>query len=402
MACKAHNSSAEIRIRTWARLAGPVGCVLAALAFAGDASAGLPSVAALTDTATQARQSAPGALAPVSESAAGAATAERKSATPIAGATSDAIESVQSVAGPVAEGAKAIAYAPSSDAAGAGSALAPGVRAVEHAVARAAGVTQAVSASTESAAKALRPLVAQSSQSAGALLTAASTASRGLGSAVSEAGSASRSALRPAVAAIAGSPAPLAPVGLPIRPGRVLRSSPNAEHSGGGSVQSPAARAAPLMPAAFGDRPDLHGGPPASALADGSLASPPLIAPSSPFAADVEGAEGLGAAQSGLQSSLFPLQPGPSGAAHRSIGPTREARSARASASWRPAFGRAPVPMPSGVPGSAAGAFGVAFLVLLTLAGLLLLGVPSAIRRLQLAAEPRLATAFALIPERPG
>jgi hypothetical protein len=58
--------------------------------------------------------------------------------------------------------------------------------------------------------------------------------------------------------------------------------------------------------------------------------------------------------------------------------------------------------MPGGVPASAAGAFGAAVAVLLALAGLLLLQVPPALRRLRLSAAPWLGAAFVLIPERPG
>jgi hypothetical protein len=60
-----------------------------------------------------------------------------------------------------------------------------------------------------------------------------------------------------------------------------------------------------------------------------------------------------------------------------------------------------PGPSPGGVSGSAAG-FGVAFLILLTLAGLLALGPPGAVHRLRLAAEPLGAAPFVLIPEHPG
>ena len=61
-----------------------------------------------------------------------------------------------------------------------------------------------------------------------------------------------------------------------------------------------------------------------------------------------------------------------------------------------------PSPSPGGVvSGSAAGA-GVGFLILLTLAGLLALGPPGALRRLRLAAEPLGAAPFVLIPEHPG
>jgi outer membrane biosynthesis protein TonB len=58
---------------------------------------------------------------------------------------------------------------------------------------------------------------------------------------------------------------------------------------------------------------------------------------------------------------------------------------------------------PSGASGgSAMGASGLALSGFLTLAGLLLLGAPRAMRRLRLSCEPWLTACFVLIPERPG
>jgi hypothetical protein len=61
-----------------------------------------------------------------------------------------------------------------------------------------------------------------------------------------------------------------------------------------------------------------------------------------------------------------------------------------------------PGPAPSGASGSAAGATGLALSGFLTLAGLLLLGAPRAMRRLRLSCKPLLTACFVLIPERPG
>ncbi len=61
-----------------------------------------------------------------------------------------------------------------------------------------------------------------------------------------------------------------------------------------------------------------------------------------------------------------------------------------------------PTPAPSGVSGSAAGSSGVALSGFLTLAGLLLLGAPRAMRRLRLSCQPWRTACFVLIPERPG
>lgn len=74
------------------------------------------------------------------------------------------------------------------------------------------------------------------------------------------------------------------------------------------------------------------------------------------------------------------------------------------------AMGNAPVgPAPGPAPGGASGASvgggapgGVALSIFLTLAGLLLLGGPRAMRRLRLSCEPWLTACFVLIPERPG
>jgi outer membrane biosynthesis protein TonB len=73
------------------------------------------------------------------------------------------------------------------------------------------------------------------------------------------------------------------------------------------------------------------------------------------------------------------------------------------SAVVRPPAGPAPGPAPSGVSGgSSAGASGLALSAYLTLAGLLLLGGPRAMRRLRLSCEQWRAACFVLIPERPG
>jgi hypothetical protein len=74
------------------------------------------------------------------------------------------------------------------------------------------------------------------------------------------------------------------------------------------------------------------------------------------------------------------------------------------------AMGNAPIsPAPGPAPGGASGASvgggapgGVALSIFLTLAGLLLLGGPRAMRRLRLSCEPWLTACFVLIPERPG
>jgi outer membrane biosynthesis protein TonB len=63
----------------------------------------------------------------------------------------------------------------------------------------------------------------------------------------------------------------------------------------------------------------------------------------------------------------------------------------------------APAPAPSSaVGGSAAGGSGVALSGFFTLAGLLLLAAPRALRRLRLSDQPWLTAFFVLIPERPG
>lgn len=65
--------------------------------------------------------------------------------------------------------------------------------------------------------------------------------------------------------------------------------------------------------------------------------------------------------------------------------------------------GPGPGPAPSGASGgSAVGATGLALSGFLTLAGLLMLGGPRAMRRLRLSCEPWLTACFVLIPERPG
>lgn len=65
----------------------------------------------------------------------------------------------------------------------------------------------------------------------------------------------------------------------------------------------------------------------------------------------------------------------------------------------------APEPAPGGASGAAVGGGapgGVALSIFLTLAGLLLLGGPRAMRRLRLSCQPWLTACFVLIPERPG
>jgi hypothetical protein len=72
------------------------------------------------------------------------------------------------------------------------------------------------------------------------------------------------------------------------------------------------------------------------------------------------------------------------------------------SAAASPPVSPGPGPAPSGASGSAAGATGLALSGFLTLAGLLLLGAPRAMRRLRLSCRPLLTACFVLIPERPG
>jgi hypothetical protein len=67
-----------------------------------------------------------------------------------------------------------------------------------------------------------------------------------------------------------------------------------------------------------------------------------------------------------------------------------------------PPVGPAPGPAPGGASGSSAAASGLALSGFLTLAGLLLLGAPRAMRRLRLSCEPWRTACFVLIPERPG
>jgi len=72
------------------------------------------------------------------------------------------------------------------------------------------------------------------------------------------------------------------------------------------------------------------------------------------------------------------------------------------SAVANPPVSPGPSPAPSGASGAAAGGSGLALSGFLTLAGLLLLGAPRAMRRLRLSCEPWLTACFVLIPERPG
>jgi hypothetical protein len=68
-----------------------------------------------------------------------------------------------------------------------------------------------------------------------------------------------------------------------------------------------------------------------------------------------------------------------------------------------PPVSPAPSAPPSGSSGAAAaGGSGLALSGFLTLAGLLLLAAPRAMRRLRLSSQPWLTACFALIPERPG
>jgi hypothetical protein len=61
-----------------------------------------------------------------------------------------------------------------------------------------------------------------------------------------------------------------------------------------------------------------------------------------------------------------------------------------------------PFPLPAGSAGAVASVAGIASSIFLTLAGLLLLGVLPAMRRLRLASEPWRVAPLVLIPERPG
>jgi hypothetical protein len=64
--------------------------------------------------------------------------------------------------------------------------------------------------------------------------------------------------------------------------------------------------------------------------------------------------------------------------------------------------GRTVIPPPGPTPGGAIGGSGIALSGFFTLAGLLLLAAPLAMRRLRLSCQPWLTAFFVLIPERPG
>jgi hypothetical protein len=98
---------------------------------------------------------------------------------------------------------------------------------------------------------------------------------------------------------------------------------------------------------------------------------------------------GLGATAASVAASAGPP---PTGGGHGGSGP--------GSPPVNPAPG--PTPAPSGASGSAAGSSGIALSGFLTLAGLLLLGAPRAMRRLRLSCQPWRTACFVLIPERPG
>jgi hypothetical protein len=104
----------------------------------------------------------------------------------------------------------------------------------------------------------------------------------------------------------------------------------------------------------------------------------------------------LSAAPTGLQATAASVAASagspPTGGGHGGPGP--------GSPPVNPAPG--PTPAPSGASGSAAGSSGIALSGFLTLAGLLLLGAPRAMRRLRLSFQPWLTACFVLIPERPG
>ncbi|MCW3056685.1 MAG: hypothetical protein JWO21_654 [Solirubrobacterales bacterium] len=401
MAGKPHNGSAEIAIRTPARLAGALAGVLSALAFAGTASATVPAAVELAGTAAQSAQRATSAVAPVSEAAAGATDAARSSV-PSAGVAS-AVEAVPSTDARLAEASRPAA-GPATEAAGV--VLPPiakaGVQTVEHPLASASGGIADVGAGGESARKAV-PLVTVTSKGAGALLAVAANGSQRVESAVTGAASALQSAARPVAAAAVGSsssfPTPTAgltvlrELGIPTSDGALVRG--RAAHSGiggAGSLQRPATAVAPGPPRSA----------PASAGSDAGRATSLSTLAYGTLTGLQERAEGLGAPRVLVPSRLLGPAPWSSGAAGTSVGATHQVSAARVSGRSRAPLGTAPVPMPGGVPASAAGGFGAAVALLLALAGLLLLAVPRALRRLRLSAAPWLGAAFVLIPERPG
>jgi hypothetical protein len=123
---------------------------------------------------------------------------------------------------------------------------------------------------------------------------------------------------------------------------------------------------------------------------------------------------GLGGFQAGgcgpaLFGTQILLSPSPDGLDDETVGSRATATDASAdgdhdgsTADYRPAQ-QAPGPGPGGASGgSAVGGSGVACSSCQTLAGLLRLGGPRAMRRLRLSCEPWLTACFVLIPERPG
>ncbi|MEA2199460.1 MAG: hypothetical protein QOI89_56 [Solirubrobacteraceae bacterium] len=401
MAGKAHNGSAENATRTRACLAGALACVLSALAFAANASATVPSAVDLARTAAQSAQSATSVVAPASQ----AATDAARSSVPSAGVPS-AVEPVSGTDPRLAEAGRAIRPAAGPATEAAGGVLPPiakaSVQAVEHPLADASGAIADVAAGGESARKAA-PLVTVTSNGVGALLAVVANGSQRVESAVTGAASTLHGAVRGVAVMVDGSSSsfPTPTAGLTVPRGRGLPSSDGA-HGRGRAAQSGLGGAASLQRPAKA----VPSAPPGSAPASAGSYADRAAALSKPAPETLAGleepADGLRAPRFQAPSRLLRPAPWSSAAAGTSARATHQVRGAHGTGRSRAPLGSVPVPMPGGVPASAAGAFGAAVAVLLALAGLLLLAVPRALRRLRLSAAPWLGAAFVLIPERPG
>jgi hypothetical protein len=226
----------------------------------------------------------------------------------------------------------------------------------------------------------------------------------------------------------AGQPAEVPPAGKDPPGGTVTTKAPEGKLSPPASAPHDAAtphdaasEAAPEVPSALSDAPATAptvGGPRRPSAT--SAAAPTSVGAPAGMTVARRGGDlrcelsALGGRMSdnctsGWSGTQRLLSTSPTGSAAAAASFVAATRGAPAGADHDPsAVGRPPVsPTPGPAPGGASGAsaMGGSALALsgfLTLAGLLLLGAPRAMRRLRLSCQPRLTACFVLIPERPG
>jgi len=397
-----------------ARLTGAIGSLTTAGVSAATAAAPVGEAATLAlgappDPATSATTPAPGAaVTPLAKAPIPSAAGADGGGPTLAKATTQGAAATITPLGKALAPSAGHVLAPVSNAPT--RALAPTVQRVGGLASATSGLIHQETSSSEASANALATVVKGAVATAAGISTLPSTVGENLISAPQGA----PAALRGAIGAIDGAlwvAVSSAPASRPLEllgsllP-RLALSPPAGISAAGAPAQGlPAAVMAAVARAPAG----INAGPDGPAT---PVLAPVAVAGAGASACAPSGLQGLlgercGAGHPPRPSRLPGRSPGSVLAAAGSalltsmVGAGSDRTDTRAGPGSRGIPGAVPIPAPSGASGSAA-ASGFAVSIFLTLAGLVLLAAPRAMRRLRLPREPWLQARFVLIPERPG